>query len=199
MSRMRVALIAEMRSSTPADPKGNRKMLHGALSLLAPDSSLRRKLARCGKWDPANDSRWFCRRPSCGVCMSTSQVAVQDTPVAIAANHANHAASVDHHPDPPVSSDLDYGAAEMQRQHRRLQRILTKFDIGNGKDRAHHLRVWGARGVECADGGWQFHVHMLADLGGANVHALAKILRSIWSGPRGVQIKAIEQRDHMPT
>ena len=52
MRRMPVALVV-MRSSTPADPKTNRKMLHGALSLLAPDSSLRRKLARCGKRDPA--------------------------------------------------------------------------------------------------------------------------------------------------
>ena len=70
MRRMRLALVAEMRSSTPADPRGNRKMLHAALCLLAPDSSLRRKLARCGKRDPVNDLRWFCRRPSCGVCVS---------------------------------------------------------------------------------------------------------------------------------
>jgi hypothetical protein len=33
---------------------------------------------------------------------SSSQVAVQGAPVAIATNHATHAASLDHHSDPPV-------------------------------------------------------------------------------------------------
>jgi hypothetical protein len=164
MRRMRVALVAEMRTTTPADPKGNRKMLHGALSLLAPDSSLRRKLARCGKRDPANDSRWFCRRPSCGVCMSRQAKwlckthlwpSLQTTPP----TQLRWITILTHQ-----CSDLDYGAAGMQRQHRRLQRILAKFAISNGKDRTDHLRVWGAREVERIDDGWQFHVHMLVDL-----------------------------------
>ena len=52
MTRMRAALVAEMRSTTPADPKGNRKMLIGALSILAPDSSLRRKLSNAANGTP---------------------------------------------------------------------------------------------------------------------------------------------------
>ena len=196
MRRMRVALVAEMRTTTPADPKGNRKMLHGALSLLAPDSSLRRKLARCGKRDPANDSRWFCRRPSCGVCMSRQAKwlfkahlwpSLQTTPP----TQLRWITILTHQ-----CSDLDHGADEMPRQHRRLQRILAKFAISNGKDRTHHLRVWGAREVERTDDGWQFHVHMLVDLGGADVNALAKGLRTAWSGYRQVHTKLMEQRDH---
>jgi hypothetical protein len=70
MNRMRADLVADMRNTTPADPKGNRKMVLGALSVLAPDSPLRRRLSRCGKRDAVNDSRWFCRRPCCGVCMA---------------------------------------------------------------------------------------------------------------------------------
>jgi hypothetical protein len=93
-------------------------------------------------------------------------------------------------------SDLDCGAAEMQRQHRRLQRILAKFAISNGKDRTHHMRVWGAREVERTDDGWQFHVHMVVDLGGVDVNALSKGLRTAWSGYRQVQTKLMEQRDH---
>ena len=50
-------------------------------------------------------------------------------------------------------SDLGYGAAELQRQHRRLQRILDRFAISNGKDRTRHIRVWGAREVERTDDG----------------------------------------------
>ena len=196
MRRMRVALVAEMRSNTPADPKGNRKMLHGALSLLAPDSSLRRKLARCGKRDPVNDLRWFCRRPSCGVCMSRQAKwlckrhlwpSLQTTPP----TQLRWITILTHQ-----CSDLDDGSAEMQRQHRRLQRILAKLAISSGKDRTHHLRVWGAREVERIDDGWQFHVHMLVDLGGADVNALSKRLRTAWSGYRQVQTKLMEQRDH---
>jgi hypothetical protein len=156
MRRTRVALVAEMRTSTPADPKGDRKMLHGALSLLGPDSSLRRKLAGCGKRDPANDSRWFCRRPSYGVCMSRQAKwlckthlwpSLQATPP----TQLRWITILTHQ-----CSDLDDGAAEMQRQHRRLQRIMAKFAASNGKDRTHHLRVWGAREVERTDDGWEF-------------------------------------------
>ena len=72
----------------------------------------------------------------------------------------------------------------------------TKFAISNGKDRTHHLRVWGAREVERIDDGWQFHVHMLVDLSGVDGNALAKGLRTAWSGYRQVQTKLMEKRDH---
>src|SRR5689334_25416520 len=54
MDQLRAALVADMRHTTAADAKGNRKMLIGALSVLAPSSPLRAKLARCGKRNPAN-------------------------------------------------------------------------------------------------------------------------------------------------
>ncbi len=38
-------------------------MVIGALSVLAPISPLRAKLAKCGKRNPASDSREFCRSP----------------------------------------------------------------------------------------------------------------------------------------
>jgi len=69
MDQLRAALVTDIRHTTAADAKGNRKMVIGALSVLAPTSPLRAKLARCGKRNPANDSREFCRRACCGVCM----------------------------------------------------------------------------------------------------------------------------------
>jgi hypothetical protein len=44
-------------------------MVIGALSVLAPISPLRATLAKCGKRNPANDLREFCRSPCCGVCV----------------------------------------------------------------------------------------------------------------------------------
>jgi hypothetical protein len=41
MDRLRAALVAGMRHTTAATPKGNRKMVIGALSVLAPTSPLR--------------------------------------------------------------------------------------------------------------------------------------------------------------
>jgi hypothetical protein len=54
MDRLRAALVADMRHTTAADAKGNRKMVIGALRVLAPTSPVRAKLARCGKRTPAN-------------------------------------------------------------------------------------------------------------------------------------------------
>jgi len=83
----------------------------------------------------------------------------------------------------------------MKRQQRRLQHVLNKFAsiAGDGGDA---VRVWGSKDVERTDGGWQFHIHMLVDLGGANADELAKMLRCAWKGARHVQIKPMEARDH---
>jgi hypothetical protein len=58
-----------MRHTTAANAKGNRKMVIGALSVLASTNPLRAKLAKCGKRNPANDLRELCRSPCCGVRM----------------------------------------------------------------------------------------------------------------------------------
>ena len=93
-------------------------------------------------------------------------------------------------------TNLDVGVSEMLRQHRRFQHILSKFAGGTGKNRRHAVRIWGAREVERTDDGWQFHVHMLIDMAGMNVDELAKMLRTVWTGNRQVQVKPMDQRDH---
>jgi hypothetical protein len=197
MDRLRAALVADMRHTTAAVAKGNRKMVIGALSVLAPTSPLRAKLARCGKRNPANDSREFCRRPCCGVCMQRQArwlfrkrlwPALENVP----ATRIRWVTILTHR-----CANLDDGVHEMQRQHRRLQHILSKFAGGTGKSRTHPVRVWGAREVEPIDGEWQFHIHMLIDLAGADVDKLAEMLRDGWgTGSRQVQIKLLERRDH---
>jgi hypothetical protein len=197
MDQLRAALVADMRHTTAADAKGNRKMVIGALSVLAPSSPLRAKLARCGKRNLANDSREFCRRPCCGVCMQRQArrlfrerrwPALEKVP----ATHMRWITILTHR-----CAGLEDGAHEMQRQHRRLQHILSKFAGGTGKSRTHRVRVWGAREVEPIDVGWQFHVHLLIGLDGADAETLAQMLREAWgTGSRQVQIKVLEPRDH---
>ena len=145
MDRLRAALVADMRHTTAADAKGNRKMVIGALSVLAPTSLLRATLARCGKRNPANDSREFCRRPCCGVCMQRQArwlfrerlwPALENVPT----TQMRWVTILTHR-----CANLDHGVHEMQRQHRRLQHILSKFAGGTGKSRTH-------RGLGCAGG-----------------------------------------------
>ena len=197
MDRLRAALVADMRHTTAAVAKGNRKMVIGALSVLAPTSPLRAKLARCGKRNPANDSREFCRRPCCGVCMQRQArwlfrkrlwPALENVP----ATRIRWVTILTHR-----CANLDDGVHEMKRQHRRLQHILSKFAGGTGKSRTLPVRVWGAREVEPIDDEWQFHVHLLIDLAGADADKLAEMLRDGWgTGARQVQIKVLERRDH---
>ena len=100
MDQLRAALVADMRHRTAADPKGNRKMVIGALSVLAPTSPLRAKLARCGKRNPANDSREFCRRPCCGVCMQRqARWLFREAAVAGVGKCASHTDAMGHDPD----------------------------------------------------------------------------------------------------
>ena len=125
MDQLRAALVADLRHTTVADAKGNRKMAIGALSVLAPTSPLRAKLAKCGKRNPANDSREFCRRPCCGVCMQRQArwlfrkrlwPALESVP----ATRIRWVTILTHR-----CANLDDGVHEMQRQHRRLQRVLS--------------------------------------------------------------------------
>ena len=61
----------------------------------------------------------------------------------------------------------------------------------HGKSRTLPVRVWGAREVEPIDDEWQFHVHLLIDLAGADVDKLAEMLRDGWgTGARQVQVNS---------
>ncbi len=194
MDQMRAALVDDMRQTTAADAKGNRKMLLGALSLLAPDHPLRRRLAGCGKRNEATDTRYFCHRPVCGVCMGRQANRLFEKRLWPALGHV-------------PSTDIrwitvllfrretldDEGVREMARQHRRLLHVLSKFVGQMGKK----VRVWGAREVERTDDGWQFHIHLLVDFAGADPNELAKMLRGLWGeGDRQVLVKVLERREH---
>jgi hypothetical protein len=196
MQKLRADLVAAMRTETPADPKGTRKLVIGALSVLTPRAALLRKLAKCGRRNEVNDSREFCCHPACGVCMERRAdwlfkerlwPALESVP----ASRLRWITVLMF-----VHRDLDDGVQEMKRQHRRLQHVLKKFAGGAGTSR-RAVRVWGAREVEPSDDGWMFHTHLLVDLDGADPRRLGKMLRAAWgSGSRQVQIKVMQQREH---
>ena len=203
MQKLRADLVAAMRTETPADPKGTRKLVIGALSVLTPRASLLRKLARCGRRNEVNDSREFCGHPACGVCMERRAdwlfkerlwPALESVPASrlrwITVLLFAH-------------RDLDDGVGEMKRQHRRLQHVLKKFAGGAGKSRRTKVRVWGAREVEPSDDGWMFHTHLLVDLAGADPHRLGRdaarcLGQWIEAGPDQGHATARASRQHYP-
>jgi hypothetical protein len=199
LQMQRAALVAAMRTTTPADPsgKGARKLVIGALSVLTPRASLLRKLARCGRRNETNDSRQFCGHPACAVCTERRAdwlfskrlwPALERVP----ATRLRWITVLMF-----ARLDLDDGISEMARQHRRLQHVLRKFAGGTGKNRKTKLRVWGAREAERVGEGWMFHVHLLVDLAGGDPRRLGEMLRTAWGhGSRQVQIKVMQQREH---
>ena len=75
--------------------------------------------------------------------------------------------------------------------------FCPSLPAAEGRAAPFRFGVWGAREVEPIADEWQFHVHLLIDLAGADVDKLAKMLREGWgTGARQVQVKMLERRDH---
>ena len=198
MQQLRIRLLDDMRSKTPAaDAKRGRLLVSRVLRITQPDAPLGRKLAECGKRNPRNDSREFCEHSACPICMRRRGVwlfldrlypALEGVP----ASQIRWVTVLMFR-----RADLDEGAREMDRQLRRLRHILRKFAGGAGISRARLVRVWGAREVERDGNEWLFHVHMLIDFADADPASLAEMLRDGWGrGGREVQFKPMLPRTH---
>ena len=196
VQRLRAALVDDIRSNTAATSRGTRKML----LLAMPDGDLKKKLAACRAEETrkgASRSRYLCEHPACPLCMRKK-----------ARDHFNRVLwpALEHVPSKRLrwvtvltntSADLDDGACEATRQHRRLQHALKLA----ATDRRHQefivpMHVWGCREVEKDGAEWVFHVHMLVDLFAVTPEDLGAALRAAWPEPRAVMIKHLTDRDH---
>lgn len=196
MQRLRAALIDDIRSNTAATSRGTRKML----LLAMPNGDLKKKLAACRAEETrkgASRSRYLCEHPACPLCMWKKSRDHFKRVLWPALAHV-----------PPTRlrwvtvltntwPDLDDGAREATRQHRRLQHALKLA----ATDRRHPgvivpIHVWGCREVEKDGAKWVFHVHMLVDVFTLTPDELGTALRAAWPAPRAVMIKTLTDRDH---
>jgi hypothetical protein len=128
--------------TTAADAKGGRSLVSLILQTMRPDAPLGTRLAGCGRRNPRDDSREFCERPACPVCMRRRGVwlfldRLWPLLEAVPPSQLRWITVLLFH-----QADLEDGAREMNRQHRRLQHVLKKFAGGTGKNRVAIVRVW---------------------------------------------------------
>lgn len=210
LERARAALLEDARKSTSAqDHKAARWLIVLSLPLNSP---LRRRMLRCGTRSADTNQRYDCDLPVCPVCAErrgaryfkrTMWPALEP----VARQQLRWVTIVTH-----LATDLPDGVAQMAAHHRSLKHIIAKLGMG--------LRLFGAREVDIyRTSDWpglssakrdllttlnwpsdhrgsvfEFHLHMVIDLGRVPVDDLGAALRVRWPGVRRVHVMGLNVR-----
>jgi hypothetical protein len=185
MDRMRRDLREHDRAQVPTiDVIRSTRLVSDALIREFPDNPLGRKLAGCGRRNSVGNPL-RCGSPACPRCMVRRGKR-------FAVDLMSELGSM-----PPAQLrwitillfrdvDLDHGAIEMKKHHRRLVKVFSKFK---------YTRVWGCRELEREENGWLFHVHLLVDIASHDPDRIAEALRGAFgSGDRQVKSQPMNAR-----